>query len=588
MHQEQTEEAEGGGKVLEGCDGETSPAGTVEEETSVKVCEDNEEEEKKAGAEAEGGSEVPHPPSGPEGTVSAEERGADSRGPESLTKATRSPDPLHQIQRHQPTPGGPQISRWDKTIVEKIRSYYEAAAKAEEGGGVEEEEELREGTWWRRRSSFSEIPSGLVKESVSQFDVGEPQWEERTKARSSPPAQPSPESSDPPISFLGLLQDAGPSAGVSQDQKNPNPGGSVQQEAEIQRALEKVCSQPPEDEEEEKETSGRGEEASSNQNQCREETGPGNAAVGNVHEANKVPAAEPFGEPGKSSGSRTDSSWTRTGQRDLAAAHRGSARIRAGSSSQHPRAGSANRVLFEASDVAGIGLFEAGPVVDPVLMENSARILSRVQTLALMYSAKAGSMKLPLHQKQADVAPRPSEPSHRPAPKHQNRVQSQNRPEGQLHSEGKMEIKEPDSKYGNDTKVQHQHQPQTQTGTRTGTRGQDRAEGRSTCQISICGLLKGSSATRFFPGPDSRTWFPCEALMSGQGSVPVPVGQQQQTGVFTLSRPRDFISALNRGSSREVRPPAGTPQDRSERQNAAASRFTGRHTDPEETGGGAR
>lgn len=97
--------------------------------------------------------------------------------------------------------------------------------------------------------------------------------------------------------------------------------------------------------------------------------------------------------------------------------------------------------------------------------------------------------------------------------------------------------------------------------------------------------------------------------MSGQGSVlapapapapvPVPVGQQQ-TGVFTLSRPRDFIWALNGESScraAEVRPPAGTRQDRSERQGAT-SRFRGRqarldlngetHTDPEETGGGAR
>lgn len=91
--------------------------------------------------------------------------------------------------------------------------------------------------------------------------------------------------------------------------------------------------------------------------------------------------------------------------------------------------------------------------------------------------------------------------------------------------------------------------------------------------------------------------------MSAQGSVlalvPVP-GGQQQTGVFTLSRPRDFISALSGGSGR-VGPPAGTGPDCSELQGAAASAaasgFRGRHTSldvaqvlavPWEVGGGAR
>lgn len=92
--------------------------------------------------------------------------------------------------------------------------------------------------------------------------------------------------------------------------------------------------------------------------------------------------------------------------------------------------------------------------------------------------------------------------------------------------------------------------------------------------------------------------------MSGQGSVlasvPVP-GGQQQTGVFTLSRPRDFISAMNGGSGR-VGPPTGTRPDCSELQGAAASAatsgFRGRHASldvsgqvlavPWEVGGGAR
>lgn len=441
MQQEQTEEMERVGKGVEGCDGESSTAGTVEVETSVKVCEENEEGEKQTGAEGEVDSSVPDPPLDPQATISAEEPAENST----------SPEPPQQIQRQQPSTEGPQISRWDKTIIEKIRSYYEAAAKAEEGD--DEEEELREGAWCRRRKSISEIPSGLVKDSVSQFDVGEHQWEQRSKAQNCPPAPPSPESSDPPVRPLDLLLDAGPSAGVAQDQKNPDQGGSVREE-EIARSQEKV--HPPEgglQEEEEK-----GEEAPSNQNQGRTQTGPGNPAV---HEANKAPAAEPFREAAERSGSRRDPSWTRTGHRDPAAAHRSSARTQAASCSQQSRTGRANRVLFEAtaSDLAGIGLFPAGPVVDPVLMENSERILSRVQTLALMYSTKAGSMKL-----------RTMVSSSRPGPRHQNRLQAQSQspPEEQLRSEG-------GSKYGTHTKVQHQHQPQNQT--RTGSPGQDRADG---------------------------------------------------------------------------------------------------------------
>lgn len=52
----------------------------------------------------------------------------------------------------------------------------------------------------------------------------------------------------------------------------------------------------------------------------------------------------------------------------------------------------------------------------------------------------------------------------------------------------------------------------------------------------------------FLTVKESRKKVPCESLMSSE--VWTPVGQQQ-TGAFTLSRPRDFISALKRGSSRD-------------------------------------
>ncbi|KAJ3590295.1 hypothetical protein NHX12_008248, partial [Muraenolepis orangiensis] len=57
-------------------------------------------------------------------------------------------------------------------------------------------------------------------------------------------------------------------------------------------------------------------------------------------------------------------------------------------------------LLGEPGSACSIRLFEVGPLVDPALMRNSERILNKVQTLARMYSSRAGTMKVPLHQKQ--------------------------------------------------------------------------------------------------------------------------------------------------------------------------------------------
>lgn len=439
MQQEQTEEIE---KVLKGDPGssreededeeEINRPGAVEVQKRVKECEEEEEEKKNPGDEGAWGD--------PESAVSAEEQEKSPR-PQLLERATRGQDPLPQVQRCQPTTGGAQISRWDKTIIEKIRSYYEAAAKAEEGG-EEEEEELGEGASLRRRNSFSEIPSGLVKESVSQFDVGERPWGEQSHTQSprrgSPLAPRSPEKPDQPLRSLGL--GPGPPSGVPQDQEDPSHRGPVSKEAEISDRPEGVCNEPPNDgardQEEEKEKFGQGEEPTTTREKCNNDASPGNPDVVNVHEPIQAPATETHGsdkepsrepvahrEIGQTTGNRTDSLWTRNSDKDLADSHWSPSSPppkKAGRWSHHSRMSSANRVLLKAmgSDVAGIGLFEAGPVVDPVLIENSARILSRVQTLALMYSAKAGSMKVPLHQKQGDAAMKPVTSLNRPSAPH--------------------------------------------------------------------------------------------------------------------------------------------------------------------------
>lgn len=458
---------------------EINRPGAVEVQKRVKVCEEKEEDKKKTGDEGMWGD----PLSDPKSSISVEEE-EKSKRPDLLNKATRGQDPFLQIQRCQPTTGGAQISRWDKTIIEKIRSYYEAAAKAEEED--DDEEELGEGTSLRKRNSFSEIPSGLVKESVSQFDVGERQWEEQAHTQSlrwgSPLAPQSTEKADQPLSSLDL--GAGAPSGVTQDQNDPNHGGPVSREAEISDRHDGVCNKPPNDgprdEEEEKEKSSQGEEPTTNHDKCNNEASPGNPDVVNVHEPIKAPATEtngsdkePSREPvahreiGQRTGNTTDSLWTRNSDKDLANSHRSPSsptHKKTGRWSHHSRIASASRVLFKAmgSDVAGIGLFEASPAVDPVLIENSARILSRVQTLALMYSAKAGTMKIPPHQKQDDVAMKPLMSLNRPsAPKNKSR------PEHQLYSEDKMESHmvtkvEPQTTALTLEQTQTQHQTQNQ------------------------------------------------------------------------------------------------------------------------------
>lgn len=491
----------------------------------MRPCEEHEEEEKKTGDEEETCGEMDPPPD-PKCPTSAEERGEDSEPPEVFAEAPGGPGPP-QVQRHQETVGGPQLNRWDKTIIEKIRSYYEAAAKAEEGG---EEEELGEGSPSRRRNSFSEIPSGLVKESVSQFNVGEHRLEERsTKVHAGDPN--SPPAPDQPIS---CLDSGGAPAGVPQE--TPNRGGPVGEEVEILGRPEKVYEPPNDGPQEDREELGQVEESTTNQFQ--NQTGPGDPeqvieVPTTVPSSTKEPCAESaaLGEHDQRPGSRTESSWTRNGHKDSTNGGPASpGQMKTGRWSHHSRIVSANRVLFEAmgSDVAGIGLFEAGPVVDPVLMENSARILSRVQTLALMYGAKAGAKKV--HQNQGEAAGKPSMRTS----KHQDQVQDQVQPQGPA----ELQRTDNDPKHG--TRV-HLDQPQS--------RGLVERGG----PVQKGGLVEKGAPVQEVPLGDGKVPECLCAPHKHQPDVPSrgPGSRKKLPGpAFTLSRPRDFISALNRSSSR--------------------------------------
>ncbi|GLD64209.1 pleckstrin homology domain-containing family G member 2 isoform X1, partial [Lates japonicus] len=80
------------------------------------------------------------------------------------TTSSPNPDlPHHPIQRRHPPTRGSHLTKRDKKIIEKIRSYYEAAAEAEED---EAERARRRGT----RRQQPQIPSGLRKE-FNMLDV---------------------------------------------------------------------------------------------------------------------------------------------------------------------------------------------------------------------------------------------------------------------------------------------------------------------------------------------------------------------------------------------------------------------------------
>lgn len=362
------------------------------------------------------------------------------------------PDVLTCIQKGPPATKASHLTKHDKRIIEKIRSYYEAAAKAEEDE-AEEDSELKEGGESRRRNSFSHIPSGLVKESVSRLDeslhLGEPKSEQiqrefnkdgdrnedptcRTDCPVANPSEDDGEANDTKCSQSSDAESELSTTSKVMDtpgevaliQNNPtkvedeikqshrevdgeSAEGVLEVNQEEQKGLvasgqgdgafiaeEKISS-------EETRATRNGDQISLNEQECKQSSST------EPHRSTKERPKEPVAHEEQCSKSSTkhQSSWVRKKPRDLTKVSRNVD----GQWSYHSRVVTSNRALFEAmgSDVTSIGLFEATPEVDPVLIENSERILSKVQTLAQMFGAKAGSMKVPLHQKRGTTTQSP-------------------------------------------------------------------------------------------------------------------------------------------------------------------------------------
>ncbi|XP_042342812.1 pleckstrin homology domain-containing family G member 3 [Plectropomus leopardus] len=284
----------------------------------------------------------------------------------SREEANTSPPNLlhHPLQRCQPPARGSHLTKRDRKIIEKIRSYYEAAAEAEEDEAAEEEDEHGEGAASRRRNSFSQIPSGLVKESVSRFDVsghqGEPEGgpckcdateatDRDQEMESCPSTGPistpnllseSDGQADKPISSLDFDAISTTSA-VMEDKETPNQAGldlqsnpnrPVAEEVEMNG---KLCKGPSkeglEDKQEDKTSLVATGEHEEGPKQCKHredmiKSSAGNQFLINGREPNQAGPAEPTGsnkeaptslpstEIKQKNETKTQSTWTKTKQ----------------------------------------------------------------------------------------------------------------------------------------------------------------------------------------------------------------------------------------------------------------------------------
>ncbi|XP_027136068.1 mucin-12 isoform X2 [Larimichthys crocea] len=593
------------GREDETCTNAVTPDATSQVEMEVEedgeMQEEVVEKEMEAKNEEEEVSIITSPTSDPNPVIPAEEAGDNLAMKEANTEATTSsqnPDLLHPIQTRQLPTRSSHLTKRDKKIIEKIRSYYEAAAEAEEDE-AEEEDEQEEGGPSRRRNSFSQIPSGLVKESVSRFDVGghqgEPEGEQSkyettdvinqcsSAGHTSSPTPISPHSEsdgqvNKPTSSLEFDTETtitSPISNVVLDKETPNqedlnlqsnPNRAVGKEAEIEDENVNVCRGPLEEAPEEMQEEEPNVVATEGQSITKTAVGNQDAVVG--HEPNQAEPNESHKEPLRDAlppaeqcqkpETRTHSSWTRTKHKDLAKTSRNlesfPSQIKVGRWSHQSRIVTANRALFEGmgSDVAGIGLFESSPVVDSMLMENSERILSKVQTLAQMYSAKSSTMKVPLHQKRASAIKNPSWGSGRLfglSTQTQSQTQTQTEYQQQNLSETKQKThSEPKVQSQTITQTKQQSQIQTkspmwsQTKIYSQYQTQTVSQEDQTIQEETV-IKRAASLTNDL---QETVVAPCEPLLFGHVLVKETPACHHQTNGFTLSRPRDFISALTK------------------------------------------
>ncbi|XP_016301180.1 uncharacterized protein LOC107657556 isoform X1 [Sinocyclocheilus anshuiensis] len=304
-----------------------------------------------------------------------------------------------------------KLTKSDKQIIEKIRSYYEAAE-----AGVEEGQTAR-------RNSFSHIPAGLVKDSVSRFNVCVHQ-DSLIESESS---------------HSGCETDAASSLLPTSDQSDQNfnheesddPAIPLSHSDVIQEQKELLSSKNADKMDEDicefnpcmklwKEKERTGQDSKNNlkvsfskEKSCGEHT--------DAPEKNKASlnctTTQMHSQCNPDTSDTSNLQTTETADTSLQYESRTRARMsssgnldslpsqsKVGRWSRHGKVVMCSRTLYEGmEEVPDLGFFEGGPV-NQCLVENSEKILNKVQMLARMYTAKASSMKVPLHQKKTRVS----------------------------------------------------------------------------------------------------------------------------------------------------------------------------------------
>ncbi|XP_051534784.1 uncharacterized protein plekhg2 [Myxocyprinus asiaticus] len=308
-----------------------------------------------------------------------------------------------------------KMNKSDRQIIKKIRSYYEAAE-----AGVEEGQTAR-------RNSFSHIPAGVVKDSVSRFNI----CVERESLVDSDSGRSDcieNDSSSLPLPTLDQAKQILTSEDFAET-ASPLSHSDVSQE---QQELFDSKSAVAKDEQicefnscmklwEEKErmiqnnlkvpllrdySSGEFTDASE-----KKETSINCMTTLVQHEQSEISQCDiEISHPlNLQTTEKADTSLQYLGRTNTRMSPNGSldslpSQIKVGRWSHHGKVVTCSRTLYEGmAEVPDLGFFEGGPV-NQCLVENSEKILNKVQMLARMYTAKASSMKVPLHQKRTRVS----------------------------------------------------------------------------------------------------------------------------------------------------------------------------------------
>lgn len=305
-----------------------------------------------------------------------------------------------------------KLTKSHRQIIEKIRSYYEAAEAVAEDGQIS------------RRNSFSNIPAGLVKDSVSRFNFfvhqdsvcdsesGRSDSYENEITSASPilPEQNTKNFSQP--NYTGV------DAAVSHN----SPG---QSKTEPKSDDDKICDfKPCMELWKEKERKASGVHEKPKVSACNEGGFTDDEVCAKYQLSDRrIPV---FNEQLESEKDKNESLEPKSPEQthktikeaQTTAVPRektypnGSleglpSQIKVERWSRHGKAITCSTTLYEGiAEVSSLGFFETAPM-DQCLAENSEKILSKVQMLAQMYMAKSSCMKVPLHQKRTRLTKGP-------------------------------------------------------------------------------------------------------------------------------------------------------------------------------------